>query len=517
VPAAATAKRVLIADPSEAARRSLARFLRDRGIEVLEASDGSRALSEALLRRPDVLVLDLGVAVLDAERLVQILRTNPRTSGIPIFFVGEQERSVSGFRRGVDEYFRRPYREEEVLLRIERVLGRGGAAEVLTGDSEISGSVAQIPVPDLWQMLALNRKSGIIQVESAGTSGAIYVDRGEILSAVAKGTVGEKALYRLVPLREGRFRFIPGRVDVRRTIRVPAQHAILEALRQHDELRRLAGVLPSPLDAVSVTDKASALSGVGGVVREVLLLAECCRRVEEVVDNCGYPDLVVYRTLLHLKERGAIRIGAGEVRPAGGGFLRPEDLARLKARLDERAGADGGPGRLAMFLPDAELLETVVVALGRYREFEVDRTLFSLRRREGVPLGLFGRIVAGGRPVLALYTFPYRRASSPLWYALAPRPVGIVAFLKDEVSSSLEGLLAVSEYTRGAQVRVVLAVMGKSFTNFGLGENTLRLFQGRLERLGCSVMVRQMERLAPEEIRDALGEAVRQFLEGENG
>jgi hypothetical protein len=83
------------------------------------------------------------------------------------------------------------------------------------------------------------------------------------------------------------------------------------------------------------------------------------------------------------------------------------------------------------------------------------------------------------------------------------------------VSSSLEGLLAVSDYTRGADVRVVLAVMGKTFTNFGLGENTLRLFQNRLEKLGCILKVKEMEQLSPGEIRDALGRVVRQFSEGE--
>jgi hypothetical protein len=102
-----------------------------------------------------------------------------------------------------------------------------------------------------------------------------------------------------------------------------------------------------------------------------------------------------------------------------------------------------------------------------------------------------------------------------VWYAIAPRPAGIIAFLKDEVSSSLEGLLAVSDYTRGAEARVVLAVMGKTFTNFGLGENTLKLFQNRVEKLGCSLKVQEMERLSPEEIRDALARVVKQYLEEE--
>jgi hypothetical protein len=90
-----------------------------------------------------------------------------------------------------------------------------------------------------------------------------------------------------------------------------------------------------------------------------------------------------------------------------------------------------------------------------------------------------------------------------------------LAFLKDEVSSSLEALLAVSDYTKGSDARVVLAVMGKSFTNFGLGENTIRLFQSRLEKLGCFLKVQKLDQLSPEEIRDALARVVRQYLQGD--
>ncbi len=92
----------------------------------------------------------------------------------------------------------------------------------------------------------------------------------------------------------------------------------------------------------------------------------------------------------------------------------------------------------------------------------------------------------------------------------------IVVFLTDEMSDSLENLMAVSDYTRGVSARVVLAVMGTSFADFGLGENTLRLFRNRVERLGCALKVRAMEQITAEEIRDSLGAVIRQYLEGES-
>lgn len=252
------------------------------------------------------------------------------------------------------------------------------------------------------------------------------------------------------------------------------------------------------------------------MIREVVLLAEFCNTVKDLVNNCSYPDLVVYETLIQLKNRGVLRIGDFETPRAKSEFLPPEDLARLRTRIEENGDlAESGEGRIVFFLPDAGLLEGIVLALGQLREFELETAFISLRREGASPIGMFGKLRIGEGSRLLLYTFPYLRSTSPLWYALAPRPLGVVAFLKDEVSSSLEGLMAVSDYTKGSDARAVLAVMGKSFTNFGLGENTITLFQNRLEILGCSLKVQRLEHLSSEEIRDALAQVVRQSLSGE--
>jgi len=513
---ATAVKRVLIADPADKTRQALAMYFREKGLEVFETSDGSKALAETLLRKPDALLLDLSIPILGPERLVQILRSNPNTKELPIFFMSDKEESVSGFRPGVDEFIRKPFHEEEVLLRIQRTLFQDPLSEALTGDSEISGNLSQIFIPDLWQMLSMNRKSGILQVEGQGITGSIYIERGEIVSAVTQNIVGEKALFRMIPLREGKFRFLPGKVGVRRTIYTPGQSVILDGLRHHDELRKMEKEIPALSDAVMVEKDGREVAAAGGAIREVLLLSEFCSRVEDIVNNCNFPDQAVYDALLTLRRRGILKIGPFDARPSKSEFLPPEDMARLKARLEERgSGTSEGVGRIVFFLPDPSLLESLVMALGKYRDFEVDNVFFSLRRKEGVPVGSFGRLRVGDKSCVLLYTFPYLRSVSPLWYSLAPSPLGIVVFLQDELTGSLENLMAVSDFTRGVSARVVLAIMGKTFTEFGLGENTLRLFRNRVERLGCTLKVREMDQVTAEEIRDSLGAVIRQHLEGE--
>jgi CheY-like chemotaxis protein len=507
-------KRVLIADPADQTRQSLALYLREKGMEVIEVSDGSKALAETLLRRPSVLVIDLSVPILGPERLIQILRSNPNTKDLPIFFLSDQEQSISGFRPGVDQFIHRPFHEEEVFQRIQRALFQDPLSEILTGDSEISGNLSQIFIPDLWQMLSMNRKSGILQVEGERVSGSIYIERGEIISASTQNIVGEKALFRMIPLTVGKFRFLPGKVGVRRTIFTPNQHTILEGLRHDDELRKLGDSLPSQDDSVVVIGEGRGIAPAGGAMREVLMLSGFCSRVEDIVNNCNFPDLVVYEALLSLKKQGILEIGEFDPRPSKNEFLPPAELARLNALLGERGGGNGeGTGRIVFFLPDPGLMEGLVMALGKYRDFQVDSVFFSLRRKEGFPLGSFGRLVVGESSSILLYAFPYQRAVSPLWYTLAPSPLGIVVFLEDEMTGSLENLMAVSDFARGTSTRVLLAVMGKSFTEFGLGENTLRLFRNRVERLGCTLKIREMEHATAGEIRDSLATVIHQSLE----
>ena len=334
-------KRVLIADPSDISRQALSTYLREKGLEIIEAADGSKALSETLLRKPDILLLELSIPILSPERLVQILRSNPNTRSMPVFFLSEREQSVSGFRQGVDEFIRKPFHEEEILLRIQRALYQDPLSEALTGDSEISGNLSQIFLPDLWQMLAMNRKNGILQVEAEHISGSVYIERGEIISAVTRNIAGEKALFRLIPLKEGKFRFLPGKVGVRRTIFTPSQQAILEGLRHDDELRKLVDTLPHPTDAVAIVLEAHEVAAAGGVIREILLLAEFCATVEEIVDNCGFPDLVVYEAMIALKARGVLRFGYFDARPRKSEFLPSEDLARLRVRLEDHGSGAG--------------------------------------------------------------------------------------------------------------------------------------------------------------------------------
>jgi DNA-binding response OmpR family regulator len=131
-------QQVLIASPSDPALGSLARILGGSGLGVIAVADGGKSLSEAMVRKLDVLVLDLSLSLMSTSRLVKILRTNPNTKTIPILFLGEPGQVAPKDGDRVAEVVRRPFRDEDVLVRVRSMLGdaRGGDAEEIEADQE---------------------------------------------------------------------------------------------------------------------------------------------------------------------------------------------------------------------------------------------------------------------------------------------------------------------------------------------------------------------------------------------
>src|SRR5512138_3840468 len=241
-------RKILNADPGTA--RALAPALRQRGYQVHAARDGSRALQVAILRFPDLVLFDEACPLLDARTFARILRTNPRTERIPVVLCGE---SVDADRARLGTYLRKPFNHDEVLARIEQIFRRLDAAKAVSAESrEIEGNLAQIPLVDLLQILAVNRKTGRLAVEREGERAEIALDEGRIVDARMGAAMGEKALYRLLTRREGQFAFVPGPPGAEPRIDRKIEELMLEGLRQADEVARLLPSLPEPGDLVEL-------------------------------------------------------------------------------------------------------------------------------------------------------------------------------------------------------------------------------------------------------------------------
>jgi len=122
-PPACPAARVLIVDDQRNMRTTTALVLRQAGYDVAEAESGEAALSRLLAEPFDVVLTDLKMAPLDGiEVLRGALEISPSTQVIVMTGYGTVESAVAAMQQGAHDYLSKPFKEEELLVRVQRAL-----------------------------------------------------------------------------------------------------------------------------------------------------------------------------------------------------------------------------------------------------------------------------------------------------------------------------------------------------------------------------------------------------------
>ena len=120
---------VLVVDDVADTRDLYQRFFQFQGARVITAEDGVAALQAALYEHPDAIVLDLAMPGMTGWEVIESLKRNPRTRGIPIVVLSGQGARDSALKAGADSYREKPCLPDELLAEVLRVLrepGRSG-------------------------------------------------------------------------------------------------------------------------------------------------------------------------------------------------------------------------------------------------------------------------------------------------------------------------------------------------------------------------------------------------------
>ena len=117
----------LAVDDSLSARRSLAQFVQDAGLEVRTARDGLEAVEMIKKKRPDIILADLEMPRMNGLELAAHLRANQATRDLRVIMI--TSRSTDKHRReaeamGVNAYLTKPFVEDELLGHIKKLLQR---------------------------------------------------------------------------------------------------------------------------------------------------------------------------------------------------------------------------------------------------------------------------------------------------------------------------------------------------------------------------------------------------------
>ena len=119
-------QKVLVADDEAQIRNILSIYLKKAGFEVVEAADGAEALVKVQSDKPDIIVLDIMMPVMDGLEVCKQVR---KISDIPIIMLtakDEDDDRILGLEIGADDYITKPFNTREVVARVNAVLRRSG-------------------------------------------------------------------------------------------------------------------------------------------------------------------------------------------------------------------------------------------------------------------------------------------------------------------------------------------------------------------------------------------------------
>ena len=121
--------KVLIVEDERSLAEVLAYNLKQAGYEVQMSYDGQDGLTQARLRMPDVIVLDLMLPVIEGQEVCRRLRSDPATRDILIMMLtakSEESDELVGFSVGADDYVSKPFSMKVLLERIKALRRRRG-------------------------------------------------------------------------------------------------------------------------------------------------------------------------------------------------------------------------------------------------------------------------------------------------------------------------------------------------------------------------------------------------------
>lgn len=238
--------KILVVDDNPVILSLITRSLEKLG-ELITASDGADALMKAIEQKPDLIISDYSMPVMDGHALFEKLRVRKETQGIPFVFLASQKEIDEHLRMivdGVEEYFIKPFFVRDLaeqahrittrLLqeRMEKMGARGGT---------VSGRLSEMNLLDWMTSLEQGRKTCALVLRKGNEECVLYFVEGQVTHATHGALVGNPAVFKVLTWTEGEWELDFSRTTGEHSTTMPTQGLMMEGLRLLDEANRDAG------------------------------------------------------------------------------------------------------------------------------------------------------------------------------------------------------------------------------------------------------------------------------------
>jgi len=230
--------RVLIVDPDPEETAVLEVQFAGQGYEVTIERSVDAALRCLDAEKYDLVVSEVHLSDGEGFDLLRRMRESSHAQ-VPLMFVTSERAQTSvnrGLELGAADYVVKPASAAVVVAKASRVIADSRTKK--PGGRGVSGSLQEMALPDVIQILGNGRKSGLLKVRSGTLQGVLMFQDGSIHDARFGDLGGAEAVYGILRLMEGDFELEPDPTPVEDVIGIPTHHLLLEAMRRLDEEQR---------------------------------------------------------------------------------------------------------------------------------------------------------------------------------------------------------------------------------------------------------------------------------------
>lgn len=224
---------VVDTDPEETTVLELR--LIEQGFVVHTARSAEQALEELAAGETDLVVSEIELGGSNGLDLLAQARKEAWGTQLPwVIYTRKQERAIAqrAFDLGVLDYVTKPAHTDVLVAKLKALLDQRAASRASRG---VSGSLREMSLPDMVQVLFHGRKSGMLKITTRERDGEIHLADGSIVDAVWGDLRGDGAVYAMLKLRDGEFSLDPTFKAQARTIHVSGEALLLEGMRRMDE------------------------------------------------------------------------------------------------------------------------------------------------------------------------------------------------------------------------------------------------------------------------------------------
>jgi DNA-binding response OmpR family regulator len=118
-------KKILVADDNENIRDALAYLLEDDGFKLWIAKDGADTLQKTREMRPDILLLDVMMPIMNGYDVCRMIKSDPELKDTYVIMLtakGQVAEQEQGKKVGADEYIVKPFSPAEIRIKIQNIL-----------------------------------------------------------------------------------------------------------------------------------------------------------------------------------------------------------------------------------------------------------------------------------------------------------------------------------------------------------------------------------------------------------